>query len=510
MNDKSRRAGVRAAMGALCLAGVIAIVSGCAYPIRNMQATDLNPTRGYRWSQLAEGRLNDTLVIVTASGGGTRATALTLSLLQGLQQVRLAPDDTLADEIDIISSVSGGSVTAGYFALRGTAGLNDLTTEFIRKDGIAALARAGLNPFGLAALATPSKERIDVLIDYLDGQLFHGDTYQALLTRGRRPYLILNAADMVEGVPFPLTQENLDLLCSDMTGMKLSVAVAASAAFPVALSPVTLKNYSKCPAQAGATWPPLWVTNAANTDRTRPENVARAERGRVALAYALGSEAQTETKKQYVHLLDGGIADNLGLSEPLRAVTTNDPAPGLLNDIADGRIKRIVFVVVNSRSFATSPLDETQATPSALAMLNSSIAAAIDQASVGFSARLRTTLDDAFTATATDFRGDALQFGAPELLDKAANLDAIKRNTFLMEVDFANIRDPVCRSYFHNIPTSWKLETSEIDALLAMGGALLGEAPEFQPMVQAIGGRMDRTLPSVASECQKVTTNRNP
>jgi NTE family protein len=84
----------------------------------------------------------------------------------------------------------------------------------------------------LATLATNSMERIDLFIDYLDRQLFSDATFEDLIERGRiergrRPYLILNAADMVEGAPFSFTQFNMDLLCSNLTEMKISTSVAA-------------------------------------------------------------------------------------------------------------------------------------------------------------------------------------------------------------------------------------------------------------------------------------------
>jgi NTE family protein len=227
-----------------CLAALwtAAALAACSYPIRN-DAIGPGSRPQYEWGLLAPGDLQDTLVVVSASGGGTRATALTMSVLRAMDKIKLASGASLADEIDILSSVSGGSVTAGYFALYGAAGLPTLEKNFVRQDGMRAIIAEGLNPVGLALLATPSKERIDLFVDYLDRQLFHDVTFEKLVERKRRPYLILNAADMVEGTPFPFTQYTMDLLCSDLTKMKLSTAVAASAAFPVALSPITLKNY---------------------------------------------------------------------------------------------------------------------------------------------------------------------------------------------------------------------------------------------------------------------------
>ena len=279
-----------------------ALLTACSYPTRNQELANLDPRQGYRWNALAGGELEDTLLIVTASGGGTRATALAMSALQGLDRLTLSSGRSLAEEVDVISSVSGGSVTAGYFALTGTAGFDKLEHDFIRRDGISALLWRALNPFGLIELSTPSKERIDLLIDYLDETLFDEAVFDALRVAGKRPFLVLNAADMVEGTPFAFTQNNFDLICSDLSKLKLSDAVAASAAVPVAFSPVTLVNYSHCGAQDSGRWPKTWVANAANSNWH--DNPARVRRGRVALSYALGSEVPPPEGKSFVHLLE--------------------------------------------------------------------------------------------------------------------------------------------------------------------------------------------------------------
>lgn len=84
--------------------------------MRNQEAARIDERDGYRWDNLESSGLKETLVIVTASGAGTRATALTLSVLRGLDGITLDSCAILAQKIDLISSVSGGSVAAGYFA----------------------------------------------------------------------------------------------------------------------------------------------------------------------------------------------------------------------------------------------------------------------------------------------------------------------------------------------------------------------------------------------------------
>ena len=467
---------MKRALGCLAALSLVAALAGCgAYPIRNEAVVDTRPP-AYEWKSLSPGELQDTLVVVTASGGGTRATALTMSVLRAMDKIKLATGTSLANEIDILSSVSGGSVTAGYFALYGVEGLPTLEQNFVRKDGMRALLAAGLSPFGLATLASPSKERIDLLVDYLDRQLFNEATFAKLVERKKRPYLILNAADMVEGTPFPFTKETMDLLCSDLTRMKLSTAVAASAAFPVALSPITLKNYRPCDAVDR----PTWIRPALRTDwYLDPPRVAWA---RTASAYAEG-------RKKFIHLLDGGISDNLGVSEPYRMLTSDDTQVSLKQNIFDGKIRKIIFIMINARSFAPSGLDNSQATPGALDMLTASIGSSIDRATFSTSERIRSLLIDRLRGMADDMDRGANGLASPmreQLRKQAANTRAVSGNTQFITIDFDAIADPACRAAYHGIETSWALSDVQLDGLSLMGEALLQQDRSFGKAMQAL------------------------
>jgi NTE family protein len=466
-------------------------LAGCAYPVRNGPIVDADRP-AYQWSQLSPGELQDALVIVTASGGGTRAAALTMSVLRAMDKIKLASGQSLASKIDLLSSVSGGSVTAAYFALYGAAGLPTLEKNFVRRDGMQALIAQGLNPVGLAMLATPSRERIDLLVDYLDRQLFHEVTFDELIRQRRRPYLILNAADMVEGTAFPFTQYTMDLLCSDLGTMKISTAVAASAAFPVALSPVTLKNYRPCKVIGK----PLWLEAAHATSWYL--DPPRVTWERTASAYADG-------QKKFIHLLDGGIADNLGVSEPYRLLTTDDVSPNFKRSISDGRIRKIVFIMINARSVTPSALDGSPATPGAVAMLTASIGSSIDRATFSNSERIRTLLTERFRDMADGIQREADRPGRPMrdvLLRQAANFRTVADNTRLIAVDFDAISDQRCRAAFHRIQTSWTLSDNELDALDAMGEALLAQDPAFPTVLRALDARpLARPLATVDQAC---------
>lgn len=479
----------------LLLALAVGCAAGCAYPVRNQPASLVNDSQGYQFHKLQTKAIDDTMVIVTISGGGTRAAALGLSVLRGLDNISRPGGRTLAEEIDIVSSVSGGSVTAAYFAATGRAGFQRLEDNFIRKNGMRPLLWGFFNPFGLIEYSTPKRERIDLLIDYLNKQLFGGRTYQSLIDRNTRPFLVVNAADMVEGVPFPFTQRKMDLLCSDLSRLPLATAVAASAAVPVAFSPVTLKNYSRCPAQK-APWPPQWVDANVDPPGTLPQdsqwydNPSRTALGRSEYAYAMGNDPKRSSRKLYIHLLDGGIADNLGVLEPYRMLTTHDTLPDLLLQIDTGKIKKLVFVLVNARSFASSGLDEKQATPGVVDMLLASISSPIDRATTGTANQLRQLLFD-------EFRQMSLR--DPK---KEAVYHALEKNTALISIDFDAIVDEECRRKYHSIPTTWSLANKQIDALLAVGQALLQNDPEFVDLLRITGGSLSTPLPQLDQACK--------
>src|SRR5262245_52356285 len=104
---------------AVLVLGLVLSLSACAYPTRTAKLGSDTTSTPYRWSALAPDQEPGTLVVFTASGGGTRATALAAAALNTMNKIKLPSGRSLAQEVDIVSSVSGGSVTAAYFAMYG-------------------------------------------------------------------------------------------------------------------------------------------------------------------------------------------------------------------------------------------------------------------------------------------------------------------------------------------------------------------------------------------------------
>src|SRR5712671_794449 len=92
---------------------------------------EIDLTKGYRYTDLTLPRIDDTFVILTFSGGGTRAAGFAYGVLREMEKTKMPDNRTMLDYIDVISSVSGGSFTAMQYGLQGSDGLDDLKKNFL-------------------------------------------------------------------------------------------------------------------------------------------------------------------------------------------------------------------------------------------------------------------------------------------------------------------------------------------------------------------------------------------
>ena len=98
------------------------MMSGCGTFQKNKRMEHWNLSEGYRFNTLRKSCNNsDSLfVVLSFSGGGTRAAAFSYGIMEELKKTEIewkGERKRLLDEVDIISSVSGGSFTAAYYSL---------------------------------------------------------------------------------------------------------------------------------------------------------------------------------------------------------------------------------------------------------------------------------------------------------------------------------------------------------------------------------------------------------
>lgn len=342
------RAGLRRCVLLAC----VFAFAGCAHYPPNQPLARYDPAHGYRFANLASpDKADDMLVVVTFSGGGTRAAALAYGVLEHLAHteiVRHGKSGRLLDEVDIVSSVSGGSFTAAYYALYGERIFSDFEQRFLKRNVQGQLIRKLLAPVNLVRAASPQFGRIDLVAEYLDDEIFDHATFGDLVTQGRRPFVMINASDMSLGTRFEFTQDQFDLLCSDLSVFPLARAVAASSAVPILFSPLTLKNYAgKCGYEG-----PAQAARKPNGTSARQSYKAAEVRS------YLDSEA-----RPYLHLLDGGITDNIGLRGMLDRVASGDGPLGLARALRLERLRKAVLIVVNAETAPDLSLDRREAVP---------------------------------------------------------------------------------------------------------------------------------------------------
>jgi NTE family protein len=198
-----------------------AIATSCAYRATTpLKTYDLE--QGYRFEKLprdaasvpdASKNSDELFVILAFSGGGTRAAALSYGVLRQLHEVRFgwdpeakAPCDpsaagcsgpvrSLLDEVDVISSVSGGSFTSAYYALHGTE-MFDPKSRF----QTAFLYHPVQGDLFTHAIFRPNNwnrllSRVEIAAQMYSDRIFSGATFKDLMSRPR-PYVVINAADM--------------------------------------------------------------------------------------------------------------------------------------------------------------------------------------------------------------------------------------------------------------------------------------------------------------------------
>lgn len=478
-----------------------AALAGCAAPVSIDPLQSINQSAGYRYFVLdrqAPKTLPKTAVMLAFSGGGTRASALADGALRALAET-MVPTPTgpvpLATQIDVISSVSGGSVTAAAFALGGIDGLKDYESGFLHGNPTGDMvASVVLNP---TSLAFP---RIEILESYFEKHLFGARTYQDLIDidrpgNGRRPYIILNATDMAAGGTFSFTQDQFDLICADLSKLKIADAVSASAAFPIALSALTIENRAPCPAQEAAPRTPstgwrkrdgvpvplhlqddLGGAHAAGVTYPSAQKLDNFRRGTLEFGYL-----NRDGKKGYVQLLDGGLADNVGLTVPYRLLTSGAQSPSIQSWVNSGAVDKLLFVVVNARNQSSNDYAIRPNPPGVFAMLGATIGTPMDANSFQLLDKL-----------ADDQLGGAVQLG-------------LKPNAIVV-VDFDYIADAGCRDHFHNIVTSWGLPDREIDDLVNLGKAMVLQSPRYRALLAALGSTPPAANPSIDEICAPYKT----
>jgi predicted acylesterase/phospholipase RssA len=235
------------------------------------------------------------LVILSLSGGGSRAAYWSGSIMLGLEDVFKDEGINLLKEVDIISSVSGGSLPAAYYVISKDPGNQSDDVESNREWNPATVKKLMSRNYKIRWLGNwfwpenilkywfTAFDRSDIMAQTFADNLYDVKTIGYDLKfkdiNAERPYIVLNATNGSAGAfdeKFTFTREDFEKINSDINEYHIGRAVMATAAFPAAFNYMTLRNFAKL-----------------------------------------------EDPKRYIHVYDGGNFDNLGLESVKKIIEVN-------------------------------------------------------------------------------------------------------------------------------------------------------------------------------------------
>jgi NTE family protein len=424
------------------------VISGCASQstIENVRLNDADYIPPER---LLDGLRNtgDVHLVLSFSGGGTRAAAFSYGILEALR------DKQLLSEVDAITSVSGGSFTAAYYGLYGEQIFENFEQDFLKQDIQKTLVSSLFNPLNWFKFVGSGFNRTELAINYYDKYIFHGKTFADF--KSDMPSIRINATDLSGGQPFIFRQEYFNLLCSDLSTFRVSRAVAASSAVPIAFAPVAIKNYHNCNATQ-------FFEKIINSKRV--SNDVRYEQIKNALSRYIKPE-----QVDYIHLVDGGVADNLGIRALYDTVNIAGGLPKIAERQSIKPSRHLVLLLVNAAVSPEKAMDKQSKEPSILEQLNAVSAAQISRYSVESIQLIK----------------KSIQLWAKQL-SKSAGFEV---KPYFIQIDFNGVQDTRRNHLLNMVSTSLALPEQQVDELRSVAKHLLTESPEFQRLLNNLSNK---------------------
>ena len=179
------------------------------------------------------------------------------------------------------------------------------------------------------------------------------------------------------------------------------------------------------------------------------------------LSRALSAQPHDYNETQYVQLLDGGIADNLGLTSLMQLLDH-------LKKPNKDQPKYIVVIVVNARADPENDYGKHDTPPYFIDTFFATIRAAIDSTSFVLIEQL-------------------------EQLREALKLSNRESEMFIVDVSLDSINNDSCRRQFQKIDTSWSLNGQEVNALIDIGRALVFDSDKYKKFMKELGYEPSKT-----------------
>jgi len=434
----------------IALAVLILVVSGCASSgvIHNKPHAARPDHAAYAMrGAFADWKSGEITIALTFSGGGTRAAALAYGVLLELRDSRVTINGKthrLLDDVHLISSVSGGSFTAAYYGLYGDRIFEDFEQKFLRQNIQEQLKHLLFNPL---YWFTP-KRRTERIMEYYQKNVFGNATFADMRKSGG-PMVLINASDLSSGARISFVQEYFNLLCSDIDAFPVAKAVAASSAVPILFDPVVVENFDTCDTR------PFIKLLAAARGRAASQEMIQAVRG-------LERLARDKKNLRYLHLVDGGITDNLGLRSFYEMIELSGGIKSFLGHMEHKPFRKSVVIVVDASNEPGYSIAGSRKEPG---------------------------IEDTINAV-SDIQLHRYNASTLELMQKSIRrwhnemaIPGQDTDMHYIEVAFRGIGPAGRKKLIDQMPTGFVLSDKQVDAVIAAGRNLLRHHPEFQRLL---------------------------
>lgn len=408
-------------------------------------------------------RSDELTLFMTFSGGGTRSAALSYGVLEHLRDTHITINNKrrrLLDEVDLISSVSGGSFTSAYFGLFGDQIFKDFEKKFLKRRVQTELVRLSLlSPKAWVRLAPSLFERSDLAAEYYNQLIFKKKTFGDI--RKDSPFIVINATDLSLGQGFAFTGYHFSWICSDLNSYPISRAVAASAAVPILFSPIVLQNHA-----ANCNYSPIvWDVQRKNTIKSDNKEKRYYNALKV-------KNYRDDKNLRYLHLVDGGVADNLGVRSILDIIAFHgDSMWQSMKTYGMQDTKKMVFMTVDAASFQNANIGKYRRGPSTVNVL--------DTTTTIQSNNFNTETLDVLKSKFPVWKKQVAEGRCKE--NPSPNCAHIEFE--LIEVSLANLSNNEIQQ-LGIVPTALELPHEKIDLLKAAGKNLLKRSKGFQALLK--------------------------
>ena len=426
--------------------------------------SEVNTDNGYYLSNSVSNGSDSLLLMLSFSGGGTRAATLAYGVLEKLKETEIeinGEKKSLLDEVDLITSVSGGSFTAAYYGLYGDRIFTDYEQKFLRRNFQADLYRLLVSPWHWPKLSTSAFDRSDLAAKYLDNLLFADSTIDAM-QRPDTPFIMINASEVGFGTQIAFEQRQFDMFCLNVSEMPVSKAVMASSAVPVAFSPITFRNQSdQCDNKL-----PRWVRNALQEGNIQSRNYHLAHKYKT---------FQDVENYPYIHLYDGVLTDNLGLRSIINVFGRQGGAWNTLKLINHKNVRKAAVIVVDAKS--SSAIDSSQSKQIKFKdAINSALNVSINSLSFETISMMRENMSGWRDQVTIDRCWEY----ASQNLDQTGCYEI---EPYLVEVSFDSHPNNEEMNELQRIPTRFNLSDSQVDLIKKSASEVLDKSAEFKRLL---------------------------